>query len=74
MELTEVPEGSDCTIERIAEGSHFEQRGTSMGLVSGTRVSVVRNQGKMPLLIFARDTLIAINRKDARGIEVVVDA
>lgn len=74
MSLADAPEGLACVIERIAEGARFEQRGASMGLVAGTKVSVVRNQRKMPLLVFARDTLIAINRKDAEGIEVVADA
>ncbi|MDO4522653.1 MAG: FeoA family protein [Eubacteriales bacterium] len=70
MNLLETTEEKTYVLLRTGADEHFIRRAGSMGLVAGTELRIIRNQAKMPLLIFARDTLIAVNRKDAAGIEV----
>ena len=70
MKLIDVKEGKSCILKDVGNQEHFMSRAASMGLVIGTELEVVRNQKKMPLLIYARDTLIAINQKDSMKIEV----
>lgn len=70
MKLTDAEENNVYRWEDAGEDDHFRRRAKSMGLIPDTEITVVRNQKKMPVLIFARDTLIAVNRKDAEKIEV----
>ncbi len=73
MKLSEVTEGQTYTLTSAGSDPHFTRRAGSMGLVPDTEIRVIRNQAKMPVLLFARDTLIAVNQKDAEGIEVDVN-
>ena len=64
MSLSETPEGFSGTITDIAGDAHFIGRVTSMGLTVGCPLTVVRHEKKQPILIEARDTLIAISCGD----------
>ncbi len=71
MKLDESSAESKLIIRRIEEGDiHLLNRLSSIGLTQGTKLQVVRNDRKMPVLIFARETLLALNRRDAERIEV----
>lgn len=70
MKLSKTIEGQTYMLISFGNDSHFTRRAGSMGLVPNTEFRVIRNQAKMPILLFARDTLIAVNQKDAAGIEV----
>ncbi|MCD7888755.1 MAG: ferrous iron transport protein A [Oscillospiraceae bacterium] len=70
MKLSEATEGQTYTLTSAGNDPHFTRRAGSMGLVPDTEIRIIRNQAKMPVLLFARDTLIAVNQKDAAGIEV----
>ncbi|MCD7735447.1 MAG: ferrous iron transport protein A [Lachnospiraceae bacterium] len=70
MQLSKTVEGQTYMLVSIGSDPHFTRRAGSMGLVPDTEIRVIRNQAKMPVLLFARDTLIAVNQKDAAGIEV----
>lgn len=72
MSIAQAREGETCKIVHL-EGDHrFISRITSVGLTPGAKVEVVRNKGKYPLLVFARDSMLAINRKEAKNIVVEV--
>ena len=43
---------------------------TSIGVTEGTAFRTVLNDRKMPVLVYLRETLIAVNRRDAERIEV----
>lgn len=45
---------------------------TSIGLTVGGIVQMVSNQKKRPLLVYSRNTLIAVNRKESEKIVVEV--
>ena len=64
MSLSETKEGFSGTITDIAGDAHFVGRVTSMGLTVGCLLTVVRHEKKQPILIEARDTLIAISCGD----------
>lgn len=71
MKLSEAKEETFYQYVSFQGSESFQRRAVPMGLVSGTKIYIMRNQKKMPILIFARDTIIAVNRKDAEGIEVI---
>ena len=72
MKLTETKPEENGIIHRIGGDVHFANRITAIGLTEGTVFQTVRNDRKMPVLIYLRETLIAVNRTDAERIEVEV--
>ncbi len=72
MKLTETKPEENGIIRRIGGDVHFANRITAIGLTEGTVFQTVRNDRKMPVLIYLRETLIAVNRTDAERIEVEV--
>lgn len=70
MKLTETPADMQGRIKSLGGDDHFMNRITAIGITEGTRFQTVRNDKKMPLLIYLRETLISLNRADAERIEV----
>ena len=52
----------------------FLSRITSIGLSLGCEIQMLHNKGKLPLLFYGRDTVIALNREDSKGVLVEVIA
>lgn len=70
MKLTETKADFRGKVSRIGGDAHFIRRVTSIGITEGARFQIVRNDRKMPVLLYARGTLLALNRADAERIEV----
>ena len=70
MRLTEMKPDQNGLIQKISGDAHFLNRITAIGVTEGTEFQTVRNDKKMPVLVYLRETLIAINRADAERIEV----
>ena len=70
MKLTETRPDQSGVIRKIGGDAHFMNRITAIGITEGTPFQTVRNDRKMPVLLYLRETLIAVNRKDAERIEV----
>ena len=70
MRLTEMKPNQNGLIQKISGDAHFLNRITAIGVTEGTEFQTVRNDKKMPVLVYLRETLIAINRADAERIEV----
>lgn len=70
MKLTETRPDQNGVIRKIGGDAHFMNRITSIGVTEGTDFQTVRNDRKMPVLLYLRETLIAVNRMDAERIEV----
>ncbi len=70
MKLTQTRPDQHGVIQRIGGDAHFLNRITAIGVTEGTAYQTVRNDKKMPVLVYLRETLIAINRADAERIEV----
>ena len=72
MKVAETKPEENGIIRRIGGDVHYDNRITAIGLTEGTVFQTVRNDRKMPVLIYLRETLIAVNRTDAERIEVEV--
>lgn len=70
MKLTDSKADMQGKILSVGGEDHFMNRITSIGITEGTRFQIVRNDKKMPVLIYLRETLISLNRADAERIEV----
>ncbi|MBR2185740.1 MAG: ferrous iron transport protein A [Lachnospiraceae bacterium] len=70
MSLSEVKENGEALVSEVRGDTRFMSRITSIGLTPGCRVRVVKNDKNRPLLVFSRDTMIALNRKECMGITV----
>ena len=70
MSLSEVAENKDAIVTSIDEDARFVSRITSIGLTPGCKINVIKNDKNRPVLVFSRDTMIALNRKECLGIQV----
>ena len=70
--LSDATEQQTVRICSIDGDTRFLTRITSIGLTVGGILKVVHNQKKQPLLVYSRNTLIAVNRKESERIFVEV--
>lgn len=70
MSLSELQKDRNAVVDKLTGDERFMSRITSIGLTPGCTVKVIRNDKNRPMLIYSRDTLIALNRKECKGIEV----
>ena len=68
MTLSEAEPGKKYTVEEIKDEARLVNRLSSMGLMCGSTFEVCQNRKKQPVLIFTRDTLVAIGRKESKKI------
>ena len=68
--LSDATPGSRYCILEIKEESRLVNRLSSMGLLCGSMSEICQNHKKQPVLLFARDTLIAIGREESKKIMV----
>jgi len=74
ISLSEMGENSSGCIVKIEGDSHFISRVISIGLTPGSSFTLLKNDGRSPVLVFCRDTVIAVNRKECSQIFVKVEA
>lgn len=72
--LSAALSGERGKIISIDGDARFLNRITSMGLTIGSVIEVIQNQSKRPLLIYGRDTMIAINPRECEKIMLEVIA
>ena len=63
--LSELKNNTRAKVIKILGDSHFQSRIISIGITVGSDVEIIQNHKKQPLLIYCRDTSIAINIKEA---------
>lgn len=73
MKLTDTNPDQHGVIRSIDGDAHFISRITAIGVTEGAAFQTVRNDRKMPVLVYLRETLIAVNRADADRIGVEVE-
>ncbi len=71
--LSEIKKDVCCMIASISGDERFVSRITSIGLTPGCQLTVIKNEKKLPLLVYSRDTMIALNRNECSGIYVEED-
>jgi len=70
MKLTDLKKEGSGIITRINGDNRFVSRIISIGLTPGCKVTVIKNEKRRPLLVYSRDTMIALNRNECADIEV----
>ena len=74
LSLAEMCENRCGTIARIEGDSRFISRIVSIGLTPGSTFTLIKNDGRSPVLVFCRDTVIAVNHKESSQIFVKVES
>ncbi|MCR4588722.1 MAG: ferrous iron transport protein A [Lachnospiraceae bacterium] len=72
MKLSELQPGVCGRVTSVGGDAAFQRRITAVGLTQGSNVKVMRNEKHFPLLLFARNTVLAVNRKECEEIEIEV--
>ena len=70
MDLTQLQAGTRARVVQISGDKRYLSRITSIGMNIGSRVEMLQNVKKRPLLVYSRDTMIALNRQEAQNIKV----
>ena len=61
MKLSELKENQNAVVAKLDGDNRFISRITSIGLTPGCRLQVVKNDRNRPVLVYSRDTMIALN-------------
>lgn len=68
--LSSAAPGSRYRIQSIKDEARLVNRLSSMGLLQSSALEVCQNNPKQLVLVFARDTLVAIGREESKKIMV----
>jgi len=60
--LTELKDGQKAKITGISGDRRYLSRVTSIGLNVGCDIEMLQNVNNRPVLVYGRDTMIALNR------------
>lgn len=66
--LLDLKPEQEGTVASITGDSRFVSRITSIGITPGCTVSIIKNEKHRPLLVYSRDTMIALNRAECENI------
>lgn len=70
MKLSDARPGLRGRVTVIRGDTRFLSRITSIGLTVGCPVTVLQNEKKQPVLVYNRDTMVALNRAECAKIEL----
>jgi ferrous iron transport protein A len=70
ISLAELPSSRAGAVREIGGGGSFAARCLALGFTPGTRVQMVQNIGRGPVIVTVRDTRIALGRGEASAITV----
>lgn len=68
--LDQLESGQRGVIKELNGEQHFISRATAIGFTPGADIVSVQNYRSLPLIVFLRDTQIAIDRIEAQRIIV----
>lgn len=68
--LSDAKNGEKGVITDIHGDTRFLSRVTSIGLTLGCPVTVLQNEKKRPVLLYTRDTMVALNREECSKIQI----
>ena len=70
--LSDLSPGNEGVIVSINGDTRFLSRITSIGLTPGCKIRVIKNDKNRPILVFLRDTMVALNKNECSNIKVEV--
>lgn len=68
--LSEASKGEQGIITDVQGDVRFLSRVTSIGLTLGCPVTVLQNEKNRPVLLYSRDSMIALNREECEKIKI----
>ena len=68
--LNELEKEQSAVIASINGDTRFVSRITSIGITPGGKITIIKNEKHRPLLVYSRDTMIALNRNECENIMV----
>ena len=63
--LDELPTGGEAEIESVSGAGSMMSRLAALGFVPGSRVSMVQNRGRGPIIVSVIHTRVALGRSEA---------
>lgn len=72
LKLSEMRNGQQGKVRALKGAERFLDRITSIGITIGCPISIMQNYKKRPVLVYARDSAIALDRADCDLIDVEV--
>jgi ferrous iron transport protein A len=66
--MAEAKKGQICAIRKIRGEARFLSRITAIGLTPGCPVEILRSDKRQPILLYSRDTMIALSRREGEKI------
>ncbi|CAG0931376.1 hypothetical protein TFLX_02126 [Thermoflexales bacterium] len=66
--LDELPTGGEAEVESLNGGSSVVGRLAALGFVPGSRVAMVQNRGRGPIIVSVVYTRVALGRHEAGSI------
>lgn len=70
IKLIDAKVGQQYEVTGIRKEDRLINRLSSMGIITGSRIEVCQNFKKQPILLYARDTLVAIGRSEAEKVMI----
>ena len=70
MKLSQAAAGCKGVVTGVVGNHHLLLRLVSIGIVEGSRIEVLQNEPKQPVLFYCRDSVIALAKRDCAGIEI----
>jgi ferrous iron transport protein A len=70
--LGDLPSGARGIVRCLRGGQEFTSRVSALGLTIGAEAVIVRNYGRGPIIVLARDTRVALGRGEAAKVLVEV--
>ena len=70
LRLSEVDSGATVVLVSMEGGRDFLSRLAALGFIPETRLQVVQNRGRGPMIVSLRDTRIALGRGESSKILV----
>lgn len=68
--LNELRKEESGIIASVNGDTRFISRITSIGITPGCKIKIIKNEKSRPLLVYSRDSMIALNRKECENIMV----
>ncbi len=70
MKLTQLETGKKANVFEIKGDRRYLSRITSIGINIGCKIEMLQNKKRQPVLIYCRDTMVALNRDESENIIV----
>jgi Fe2+ transport system protein FeoA len=66
--LDELPAGDEAEVESVSGAGSMMSRLAALGFVPGSRVAMVQNRGRGPIIVSVIHTRVALGRSEAGSI------